>query len=86
MCPENRAYISPHGTYTIEDVIKTISPSDFHRLFFTYYDAGILGGRVGRYCFFSKNEITLEQALIFANEDPKSATSKALDCLWGQSS
>ncbi len=74
-----------HGTYTIQDVIETIVPFNFHKLFFTYYHAGICGGRVGRYCFFTKNEISLEQALIFANEEPESATSKALDCLWEKS-
>jgi hypothetical protein len=52
---------------------------DFHELFFAHYDPGIFGGRVGRYCFFTGNRITLEKALIFANEEPESATSKALD-------
>ena len=68
-----------HASYKLQDIIKTIESPDFHELFFSYYDSGFFGGRVGRYCFFTGKRITLEKALTFANEEPESATSKALD-------
>ncbi|MCL9685133.1 hypothetical protein [Legionella maioricensis] len=70
-----------HASYKLQDIIQTIMPPDFHELFFSYYNSGIFGGRVGRYCFFTGNKITLERALILANEKPESSTAKALDSL-----
>jgi hypothetical protein len=75
-----------HGQYDLKSVINTLSPSNFHDRFFFYYKPGIFGGRVGRYCASTKNKITLERAIIFANEDPNSATAQALDQVLEESS
>lgn len=75
-----------HGTYMLNQVLENINPTDFHKRFFVDYKPGFFGGRVGRYCSTTKYEITLEQALIFANNNPHSATGKALDCLFSHGS
>jgi hypothetical protein len=68
-----------HDSYVIDDILKQISPQQFHVTFFSHYQPGCLGGRVGRYCLANKSKISLEQALFFAKEKTVSATQEALD-------
>jgi hypothetical protein len=69
-----------HAEYTLQQVLEKVLPYNFHTSFFSFYHPGFFGGRVGRYC---KNgiKITLEQATLFAEKSPNSATANALTSL-----
>lgn len=70
-----------HGKYKLDEIVDTVLSLNFHNRFFKYYRPGFFGGRVGRYCHATGQNLTLELAKKFAEEDPNSATAKALDCL-----
>lgn len=67
-----------HGGYQLANILQQILPTDFHASFMNHYQPGFFWGRVGRYCS-SGEKITLEQATIFADETPNSASALALE-------
>lgn len=67
-----------HGHYKLENILQQVLPVDFHTQFISHYNPGFFWGRVGRYCS-SGEKITFEQATIFADETPNSATAIALE-------
>lgn len=74
-----------HCSYNLtdEEAVKKIldvnALAGFAKSFTTHYKPGFFNGRVGRYCKAANRPIDLEQALVFANEKPASATTEALD-------
>ncbi|WP_199744140.1 hypothetical protein [Legionella sp. km772] len=67
-----------HASYKLEQVLEQIKPAYFQQRFFSNYQPGCFGGRVGRDC--AKGILlTLERALFFAQENQNSATADALD-------
>lgn len=67
-----------HGQYLLRNILQILFPKDFHACFFAHYTPGFFLGRAGRYCL-TGNRLSLEQAILFAEEDPDSASAQALE-------